>query len=458
MQNPNDIPDKVAHPASFIGQNAINLIATIVARMGHLWSPTNSHSDIGIDGYIELCRESEGGKRTGTNFIIQVQSKGTDKPWAHEDATGFVFKVDLSDLKHWLAGNQPVILVVSRPASSEAYWISVKDYFSSLEAKKTRTIYFKKSLHRFDESASHALQRLAVPHSSGISLDQPPKSEVLHSNALPLIRYPQTIFRAKTRFKIESSVRDKAEALGLDIGREWFLKDGMVTSFLSLNGEAWRQLLTQKAVETISTSTLSDSDSSDSRNDFVRLLNYSLTSFLRVRGLRRFKINRQKSLYYFRAGRESIERKIKWGARSVERTVVQTLYAKTDPSRVLCYRHTGFISRFLKLGQNWHLVVEPTYHFTVDGQKEYALREEYLSGIKRFEKHQAVSNNIKFWAHFLSYSDLFQGGSDLLAFGPALEYQCPDGIVDSDWLSHADDEEKEILGADLIDDSQMSLL
>src|SRR5439155_1175226 len=143
----------------------------------HLWTPTAGQSDKGIDGYIELCRDTENGKRVATNFIIQVQSKATDGTWPHEDANRFDYKVDERDLGHWLAGNHPVVLVVSRPRTNEAYWILVKDYFSSLEAKKSRTICFKKSLHRFDENADITFQRLAVPANAGLTTEPLKKHE-----------------------------------------------------------------------------------------------------------------------------------------------------------------------------------------------------------------------------------------------------------------------------------------
>lgn len=440
---------KIASESGFVGQSGINLIATVVAKMRHLWTPTTSQSDIGIDGYIEICRDIENGRRIGTNFIIQVQSKATEKPWPHEDATGFVFKVDLIDLQHWLAGNHPIILIVSRPATDEAYWVSVKDYFSSLEAKKTRTIYFKKSLHRFDENTANALQSLSVPRTVGLTLDEPQKVETLHSNLFPIIRFPETVYRAKTKFRKAMSLWKKADDIGVGIGNEWFLKDRMVSGFLPLNEDPWPKLIASKTIETIDTTLLSESMSQDDRRDFVRLLNHSLTSFLGRRGLRRFKLNSQKSLYYFPPQNQSLDLRQKWGNRGSERAVIQKICAKSDPSRILCYRHCAFISSFEKLGEKWHLIVEPTYHFTTDGKNEYALRGEYLAGIKKFEKHQAVSNNMKFWAYFLTYTDMFETHKDLIGIGPALEYEIGDGIDDSSWLSQADDEEKDNLGVNV---------
>jgi Domain of unknown function (DUF4365) len=43
----------------------------------------------------------------------------------------------------------PVILVVSSPASSEAYWVSVKDYFKGWTSEKPTTITFMKAEQRF---------------------------------------------------------------------------------------------------------------------------------------------------------------------------------------------------------------------------------------------------------------------------------------------------------------------
>src|ERR1043165_9902648 len=92
---------KMAHRSNFIGQQGVNLIASIVAEMGHLWTPTTAHSDVGIDGYIELCEEINE-KREATNKIIQVQSKATESAWSNETDDGFTFRVEKGDLDHWL--------------------------------------------------------------------------------------------------------------------------------------------------------------------------------------------------------------------------------------------------------------------------------------------------------------------------------------------------------------------
>jgi hypothetical protein len=468
MTEPNElnITGKIADESGFIGQDGINLIATVVGKMRHLWTPTTGQSDKGIDGYIELCRDGENGKRVATNFIIQVQSKGTGGAWPNEDDSGFTYKVDERDLRHWLAGNQPVILVVSRPKTSEAYWIAIKDYFSTLEAKKTRTIYFKKRLHRFDESTDLLLQKLAIPPHVALGIQPALKRERIESNLLPLLGYPKTIHFAGTRYKSMDSIRAAAKNLGIYPGRSWFTKWGNVYSFASMDEPPWPKLTTQARRGNIPSERWARSDDQNIRNDFVRLLNEAVAEFLAARDLIRLRLRRDMILYYFAPGSEAIERSASWGDGNTPRTVVQKVLAKTDSNRILCYRHHAVIPRFYRFGGRWYLSIEPTYHFTTDGKTTYALREDYVAGMKKLEKHQAVKNNVRFWVFWLTNQDLLNPRKENLVFGTPEAFAADYGINDVDWLSKADSAEKEDLGSDetrdnralVVDGSQLSLL
>ena len=92
-------------------------------------------------------------------------------------------------------------------------------------------------------------------------------------------------------------------------------------------------------------------------------------------------------------------------------------------------------------------------HGCPDGQREYPLREEYLAGTKRLERHQAVRNNVRFWVHVLTHRDLFDERRELLAFQLPLQFQTDFGIPDPDWLSNADAEERERVG---VEDEEIS--
>jgi hypothetical protein len=438
---------KIADESSFIGEEGKNLIATIVAKMRHFWTATTAHSDRGIDGYIQLCRVEEG-KRIATGFMIQVQSKATAREWPHETAESFVFTVDERDLRHWLMSNQPVILVVSRPSTDEAYWISIKDYFASFEAKKKRTIYFKKGLHRFSPESELALSQLATPATAGLRADPLPKIEAIESNILPVMNWPESIYTAKTRFRTVDGILKRTRKLGVYPGREWFPKSGQVFSFFPLDQQPWPKLTIGRAVDPIPTTDWAYADDISLRRDFVRLLNETMAGFLAARGLWRFRLAHRKVLYFFAPGSDSIERTERWGERDSERKVVQRVVAKKDRSRILCYRHHAIIPRFERLGGKYYLIAEPTYHFTIDGDREYALREEYLAGIKRLERHLSVRNNVRFWADVLTRGDLFQERKDLLTLGLPVRFSSTFGIHDADWLTNADADERENVGGE----------
>ncbi len=445
---------KIAAEAGFIGQEGINLIERIVLAMRHKWQSIDHQNDLGIDGQIELCRDSLEGKRVGTNFLIQVQSKATNLEWPKENEQGFTFTVDERDLGHWLAGPNPVILVVSRPRTDEAYWVSIKEYFSTLEAKKTRTIHFKKQLHRFNEQSDLSLQELAIPAEIAEGIQPVKKHEQIDTNLLLLRSYPHTVYFAGTRFRKGDALRAKAKKLGHYPGRSWFLKWKRVYSFFSLDVAPWPKLINKRGSGSFTSGKWATSDDPKIQADFVRLLNEALAEFLAGRDLIRLRLKRDSILYYFAPFEPGIERIAKWSDKNTARTVVQKVTSKKDPSKIICYRHHAIVPQFLRFGKRWFLTIEPTYHFTTKGKESHPLREDYIAGLKRLEKHQAVHNNIRFWAYWLTHQDLINPRKENLVFSPAEAFGAEYGIIDSDWLSKADDEEKENLGLNTNAESQ----
>lgn len=154
------------------GERGVNLVQRIVLEMGFLWHPIGG-VEAGIDGVVELRDDVTG---EVTNSIIQVQSKATKGGFTAETSEGFTYLYSEKDLNYWIQGNAPVILIVSRPDTNEAYWVSVKDYFKDLERRKTRKIHFDKRQHRFNADCKAALMSLALPRDAGIYLAPPPKN------------------------------------------------------------------------------------------------------------------------------------------------------------------------------------------------------------------------------------------------------------------------------------------
>jgi hypothetical protein len=158
------LSEKKIHRNSLLGQQGINLIERIVLEMGFVWYPT-SGLEAGIDGLIEIRDPVTGVVR---NTILQVQSKATAGSFTAETAQGFDYLCDARDLDYWLQGNAPVILVVSRPATNEAYWVSVKDYFKDLAVRQARKVHFDKRRDCFDSACRPALLALGMPRNAGI--------------------------------------------------------------------------------------------------------------------------------------------------------------------------------------------------------------------------------------------------------------------------------------------------
>ena len=241
---------KIVHGNSLIGQQGINLIATVVSEMGYLWTPTTGHSDAGIDGYIEIRHTGTG---EATNFILQVQSNATAREWENETAESFDFRCDERDLTYWRQGNAPVILIVSRPKNNEAYWISIKEYFADLEKRKARKVSFNKKQDAFNANSATALTGKAMPRDAGIYLAPPPKKETIFSNLLPVGRYAPDLYFAETKHRKPLEIWDIFKEMDVRVGSEWILKEGKIYSFHNLAEEPWERICDKTTVNKIST-------------------------------------------------------------------------------------------------------------------------------------------------------------------------------------------------------------
>ena len=135
---------KTLSSQGLLGQKGINLIEKVILDMGSRWTPSGP-SEVGIDGYIELF---DPGSRIPLGKTLAVQSKAVSE-FLNETSEVFDFWCEQRDLDYWLHGNLPVILIVSRPATNEAYWISVKEYFADNDQRSSPKVRFAKGSRRF---------------------------------------------------------------------------------------------------------------------------------------------------------------------------------------------------------------------------------------------------------------------------------------------------------------------
>jgi hypothetical protein len=395
--------------------------------MGFVFYPTGS-VEAGIDGYIEIRDPVTGDV---TNQIIQVQSKSTESDFKAETAEGFDFYCDARDLDYWLGGNAPVILVLSRPRTKEAYWVSLKDYFEDLARRATRKVHFDKSQDKFDAKCRDALLSLAMSKESGVYLNPLPKRETLYSNLLRVAQFGEHIYLADASFRHATDLLREFDRMEVEVGSEWLLKSQRIMSFHDLSEYPWNRVCDQGTVESFDSSEWAYTDDIDRRRDFVQLINYCLSQKLRPEVC----YHRLKGYYYF-AATGDLSTKY-WSYKRVigtTRAVFQAYPQKDDPTKIGYYRHSAFSGQFLLFEGTWYLEITPTYHFTWDGFHLSDSYESLLKGIKKLERNPAILGQVIMWAEYLSRDDLFTARYPFLSFDSLATFDIDAGVDDGTWL------------------------
>jgi hypothetical protein len=244
------------------------LIGMLVAEMGFIWHPRRV--DHGIDGEVELVSPDG----AALNRVLFVQSKATERRFAGEDDDGFWWVCDESDIGYWLAGNAPVLLVCSRPASREAWWVPVKQALADPATRSSRRVRFDKRRDRFDASAAGRLLELALPVSEGVYLRPPPRLEILLSNLLRVEYMADVVWSAPTRVTNRREGYERLRAAG-PVASDWVLWAGEVFSFRQL-GDAPLASLADGPTRSRPTRELVASKSEDARRLLVQVLNRTL--------------------------------------------------------------------------------------------------------------------------------------------------------------------------------------
>lgn len=415
--------------------------------MGSRWTPSGPN-EVGIDGYIELF-DPVSGEALGKN--LAVQSKAVSR-FAGDKGGKFHFDCKRRDIDYWLQGNMPVLLIVSRPESEEAYWISVKDYFRREDDPSQARIHFDKEANRLSKESFNALLDLGRSKGEGLYLAPQPRPERLYSNLLSLGEYPARLWAAQTDLRYAGQVWTALRKSGGEVHGNWFLRSKTIFSFADLGEYSWSDICDPGTVEEFGSDEWAESDDPVKLREFVELLNLTLRSqlFPQVRYWPKqdcfamagnLKAGTRKLRY------ESLKRKSK--------IAVVTRYERevADGRHFEWLRHLAFRGRFRRLEQQWFLEITPTYRFTSDGISLDRFHESRLKGIKRFEGNRAVLSAVLFWASYLrEVAELFE--SPPLVFGQVDTFDSEVGLDDSLWA--AQDEPAPL--ADLTADEQLSLL
>lgn len=396
-------------------------------QMGYVWYPTGS-VEAGIDGHIEL-RDSA--TERVFNLVVGVQVKAVDELFSNETDTGLDYYCDERDLDYWLGGNLPVILVVCRPSTFEAYWISVKDYFGDPARRASKKAHFDKVRNRFNAQCRNELFHLAKPRDSGLYLSPPHVPERLISCLLPVTFIPPRLYVAETDCRYTGEVWREAKLGPADISGEWILRNRRIISFCDLGRREWARICDQGTVEDFATEEWSETEDPDRRRDFVDLLRRALREMVRDD----LCYDETLELFHFRPMPDLSPRELSYPglAMTTDRTVFKAYRA--EDGTVKYYRHAAFHDQFHRFDGQWYLEITPTYHFTSDGFRLRSNYERFLRRIKEIEGHDAVRGQILMWAGFLTpRADLFHSEPyPFLGFGDLLTLDADRGIDDEQW-------------------------
>ncbi len=414
---------------SFIGQEGVNLVERIVQKIGYIWRPTPIF-DVGIDGEIEIRAPTTGEM---TNTIIKVQVKTTKQQFQAETNNSFEYQCKQKDLDYWLQGNVPIIFIMCRPDTDEAYWIPIKDYFSDPVTQKTHKISFDKQHHRFDESCAAELRKIASPKDSGIYFVPLQKTETLYTNLLKVTSLAPKIYVASTIYRDRREIRDKFYSMEVKVGPEWMLTNKKIYSFHRLDEPPFDAICDLGTCKSYDTQKWSNSKDEDTKRQFVQLLNKCLREKTRLLGL---DFNDAHQHYYFPATKELKTKEISYFGikKKTSQEVFKQYSKKDDPSQRAYCRHSAFEGQFLRLCNEWYLEITPTFHYTSDGYKKYRYREERLQGIKRLERNRAVLGHLRMWADYLSsFQDWISVNYPFLRFGQLATVDINTSIPDAEW-------------------------
>lgn len=433
---------KKVSPQAKAGQRGVNVIERIVLEMGSAWHPSNQSLEAGIDGEIELVDPTT---HEATNVVVRVQSKATTRrPLVNETKDSFDWPCDARDLDYWLSGNVPVILVVVRLDSDEAYWVCVGEYFASAAQRKTRRVRFDKRSMALTHESYADLARIAVPKARGLYAEPKPIQETLYSNLLE-VTGPDSLWVADTPLRDPGDVFARIRDAGAG-GPEFVLRDRRILAAHDLSDRPWSSFVDRGTVEEFPASHWAESDDPEFLARYVELLGHCLTERCRQIGCAR---RRGDGLYYFAATPDLVPRSVPY--RSIRQPTTRDVflpYRYTKGERkgeVAYYRHSAFFSRFRRYSGQWYVEIEPSYHFTSDGYRRHPRYETYLKGIKRLEKNATVLGQVVMWAVLLRGREedqvsLFAPSPyAYLRFGSLSTFELDVGIDDDSWLPNEEE-------------------
>lgn len=374
-----------------IGEIGENEVRGRFLTMGFQFD-VRSRLEAGIDGIAEVM---DRGQPMAKMIAVQIKSTAA-ATYQSEDDSGFTYLLRPQDLAYWRGSNLPVIVVFFRQSDRSFYW---KEVARDGEQGDRRLIIIKAE-DILDSSTVNRLAALTVPK-VGLGHFVPPLGggEEALVNMLP-IKLPPEIFLASTPYDAKTAMAVLFE--GGNPRFDWVIKAGTFWSFQDPRETSCCDIVDIDQVEAIDTESIAFHDDVDELNNFSFLLRQTLRHQTQAD---LSWCNEQKA-FYFSADQHSIRRNFAYdSAKKKTDADVVTVSMDKDGERISFVRHHAFIPRFELLGDEWFLIVTPTYHFTKDGFAPHLYSAPLLSGKKRLDKSAALRGQVIMWHRFLTRDD-----------------------------------------------------
>lgn len=384
-----------------------------------------THLEAGIDAFAELADPKTGAAQA--NFLgIQVK---TCERFDAESPEKFSFYADGDDINYWNSSNIPVLLVVCRAKTEEAYAVWVRDYFK--QNKGSKTVVFNKDHDRFKggETWQRRLLGVGISRKCGFSFPAVPKPEELASNLLEVVP-PENIFSGETRFKSRDAILKILKEREFR-GIEFIVRDGHVWSTRSLHLDVWNTLVDSRTIAIASFAELGLHENQAVRRHAVELLNYCLESRLAKEDVLWLEEER---LYVYlpdRSPRRSVRTTV---SREDGESKKGLLHVTSRGEKVRWCRHVAMKGHFVEIGGMYYLEIDPTYYYTRDGRKKYRHWQEFIRNARIMEKQKEYWSNLELWRRVLTHTgDLLHEDYAFLKFKDFLKFCAPVSIPDQVW-------------------------
>lgn len=267
--------------------------------------------------------------------------------------------------------------------------------------------------------------------------------------------------RQKKRFKQGELVFDELRQRKI-YTEDFILRENKIITFRDLcdNREPLTRIIDQGTATAIDVEDYCSTNQAY-LNNFKHLLRQTLIEFCKGKELQW--VNK-KGILRFRNHKEVPNiKQVKWkGKKESTKTVIFEMMSKKDKegnSHVICYRSMAFKPSFVNFGNEWFLIINPTWSFTnPGGQYPSRFEEPYLKGLKRQEANASVYYQYRFFGYHLSYYDMFteQNKYPYLSINQHLPFNFIPRLEDDKWLppkEFAPTNERE---AELMEDKELN--